>query len=496
MMPTKPTIQERLSSNLPSISLLVLTAAFALLWKLGAGSLAAWDEAIYAQVSKEIVRSGDWLTLRWEYQPWFEKPPLFMWTTALFYRLFGVSEFWARVPSALSGIGLIGVTYLIGNYTYGSKRVGLLAAVILSTCYHFLSFSRFGTMDVMLTLFTYLALYGYLRLNHENQKWWYLVWSSCALALMVKGAGGIIAPAAITLALAFDKRFSAAIGSRHFWQGVLLAFLLAAPWHILMYVWYGQAFINEYLGYHVIARSMKALEGHPSGYFYYIGKLVDGFFPWCLPVPFAVVSIIRRNLKAQARSWVLLLLCALVFGLYTVVPTRRPWYIVPLYPALAILVAAFISNLYQDYQSRRGYRRIVTAACAVLIIVGGLYSFVSLYLNHKPEESVAKLARLARSTSPDDRDSLVLLSGVEPFYAQVSLFYSDRPVQQTYVSSKPPIEDAERYVSYENLAEATQASAKRIILLKEDIQRLSADYDIHVLAEDDSLAYATIKHRR
>jgi 4-amino-4-deoxy-L-arabinose transferase-like glycosyltransferase len=494
MTAMKPLSQERFSSNFPHIFLLVLIVAFALLWKLGAGSLAAWDEAIYAQVSKEIVQSGDWLTLRWEYQPWFEKPPLFLWITALFYRLSGVNEFWARVPSALSGIALIGVTYLIARDTYG-KRVGFLAAVILLTCYHFLSFSRFGTMDVMLTVFTYLAVYAYLRLNKENQKWWYLVWSSCALALMVKGAGGIIAPAAIVLALVFDKRFSVAMRSRHFWQGILLALLLVAPWHVLMYVWYGRAFIDEYIGYHVIARATSTLEGNASGYFYYVGKLVDGFFPWFLLVPFAVVSFIRRNHKDHSRSWVLLLLSVLVFGLYTIIPTRRPWYVVPLYPALAILIAVFISNLYQNYQSRPSYRRMLTGACAVLIIVGGLYSFVSLYFNHKPEEPLAKLARLAHSTSPEDKDSLVLLSGVEPFYAQVPLFYSNRPVQQAYTSSEPISEDAKRYVNYENLAEVTQASTKRIILRREDILSLSLDYHIHVLAEGDSLAYATIKHK-
>jgi hypothetical protein len=311
---------------------------------------------------------------------------------------------------------------------------------------------------------------------------------------MVKGAGGVIAPAGITLALVFDKRFSAALRSRHFWQGVLLAALLVAPWHILMCVWYGRAFIDEYIGYHVIARSTRTLEGHASGYFYYIGKLVDGFFPWCLLVPFAVISIVNRSLNDQSRSWILLLLSGLVFALYTVIPTRRPWYIVPLYPALAILIAVFISNLYQN-QSRPIYRRLVTAACAVLIIVGGLYSFVSLYFNHNPEEPVAKLSRLAQSTSPDDRDSLVLHSGVEPIYSQIPLFYSNRLIQQTYTSSEPVSEDAKRYVNYENLARVTQASTKRLILRKEDIQRLSVDYEIQVLAEDDSLAYATIKHR-
>jgi 4-amino-4-deoxy-L-arabinose transferase-like glycosyltransferase len=494
MTPTGTPGRKQFLSIFSPVSWLILIAAFSLLWKLGTGSLAAWDEAIYAQVSKEMLQGADWLTLHWEYKPWFEKPPLLMWMTALFYRLFGISEFWARLPSALSGIALIAVTYSIGKLAY-DKRVGFLAAVILLTCYHFLSFARFGTMEVMLTLFVYLALDGYLRLGDAAQKWWYLVWSSCALALMAKGAGGIIAPAAIILALIFDGCLKAAMQSKHFWLGGLLALLIVAPWHILMYVWYGRAFIDEYIGYHVIARSTRVLEGHASSYLYFAGKLVDGFFPWCLLVPFAAVSIIREKLKAQSRSWILPLLGLLVFGLYTLIPTRRPWYIVPLYPALSIFIAAFLVKLYQSSQSRPVYRRIIIVGGIILIIVGGMYSFVSLYLNHKPTEPVARLARLAQSKSPDDKDSLLLFSEAEPFYAQVALFYSDRPVKQTYASFKPASEDARRYVNYENLSDATQDSVKRIILHQEEIGRLALSYDIQVLAEDGSLVFATIRRK-
>jgi 4-amino-4-deoxy-L-arabinose transferase-like glycosyltransferase len=491
---TKTPAQNQFLLSYSPLPWLILTAAFALLWKLGTGSLAAWDEAIYAQVSKEMAQGSDWLTLHWADEPWFEKPPLLMWITALFYRLFGISEFWARVPSALSGIALIAVTYLIGKLAY-DKGVGFLAALILLTCYHFISFSRFGTMEVMLTLFVYLAIYGYLRLRDADQKWWYLVWSSCALALMVKGAGGMIAPAALMLALVFDGRFKAAMQSKHFWLAGALGLLIVAPWHVLMYVWYGRAFMDEYVGYHVIARSTRALEGHASSHLYYMGKLVDGFFPWCLLAPFAVVSNLREKLKGRSGSWVLLLLSLVVFGFYTLIPTRRPWYIVPLYPALSILIAALIVKLYQSHQSRPVYRRIIASACALLIIVGGAYSFISLYLNHKPAEPVARLARLAQSASPDDQDSLLLFSAAESFYAQVPLFYSNRPVEQTYASVKPASEDAERYVNYENLADATRDSVKRIILRKEDIGLLAASYDIQVLAEDGSLAYATIRRK-
>jgi 4-amino-4-deoxy-L-arabinose transferase-like glycosyltransferase len=491
MPPSKSLRQTAFFRSVQPITWLLLIAAFALLWRLGDGSLAAWDEAIYAQVSKEMVQGGDWLTLHWAYTAWFEKPPLLMWITALFYRVFEVSEFSTRMPSALSGVALVGVTYLIGKLT-DDRRVGLLSAVVLLTCYHFLSFSRFGTMDVMLTLFVYLAVYSYLRLRDGDQKWWYLVWSSCALALMLKGAGGIIAPAAILLAAIADKRIKFAIRSRHFWLGCLLALLIVAPWHVVMWKLYGSAFTDEYIGYHVIARSTSTLEGHPSSYYYYIGKLVDGFFPWCLLVPFAVFSGIRRKLKGDPRSWILLLLGGLVFVLYTAIPTRRPWYIVPLYPALAILIAAFVVNLYQ---TRPAYRRMIVVTSAVLIIAGGSYSFLSLYLSQKPEAPVAKLARLAQSTTVNDRDLLILFGETEHFYAQVPLFYSNRPVRQTYQTAVPASEDARRYVSYEKLADVLQDSEKRIILHRDDVQRLAPNYVIQVLAETDSLVYATIKRK-
>ena len=480
-------------SDLSLILILIVFATFALFWKLGAGSLAAWDEAIYAQVSKETAQGGGWLTLHWEYKPWFEKPPLLVWATALLYRLFGVTEFWARAASAISGVLLVAVTYSLGKLAY-NKQTGLLSALVLLTCYYFLSFSRFGTMDVMLTLFICLAIYAYLRLR-ENQKWWYMVWAACALALMTKGAGGLVAPAVIILALVFDRTVVNALRAREFWLGCGLALLIVAPWHILMLVRHGRAFIDEYLGYHVLARTTRTLEGHHTTPLYYFARLIDGFFPWCLLIPFAFVSSVREIRRGQRRSRLFVILCALVFALYTLIPTRRPWYIVPLFPALAILVAAFIINLYQTYQTRPARRRMIASGCALLIILGGSYSALSLYLNHKGEDPVAGLAHLARSKESADRDSLLLFSESEPFYAQVPLFYSDRPIEQTYVAVKPLSEDAKRYVSFENLSDATRGSQKRIIMRKSEMARLTNDYEIQVLAEADSLVYATIRHK-
>jgi 4-amino-4-deoxy-L-arabinose transferase-like glycosyltransferase len=417
-----------------------------------------------------------------------------MWMTAALYRLFGISEFWARFVAAASGIGLVVTTYLLGAFAFG-RRVGVLAALILLTCYHFVSFSRFGTMEVTLTLFAYLAIYGYLRLRDENERWWYLIWLAVALAILTKGAGGLIAPVVVLSALLLDQRLKRAIQSRHFWFGFLLAIMIVAPWHALMYAWYGRVFLDEYIGYHVLARATRTIEGHPSGYLYYIGRLVDGFFPWALLLPFAFIAGAKRAVKGEASSRILVLMGTLVFGLYTIVPTRRPWYIVPVYPAFAILIAAFILRFYESRSQRLTYQRTILFGSFITIVIAAAYCALSLSLNRKQEEPLTSLARVAKSASPSDRESLVLLDESEPLYAQVPLFYSDRPVKQGYISVRPESEDAKRYIVYEPLADLTRASTRRIILPKKELVRLTSEYEVEILAEIDPLVYATIRHK-
>ncbi|MGB3693923.1 MAG: glycosyltransferase family 39 protein [Spirulinaceae cyanobacterium] len=223
------------------IPVLLVLSAIVLLWKLGQGSLKDWDEAIYAQIAKEIVQSGDWLTLHWGYYPWFHKPPLFMWVTALFYRLFEVNEFWARAASAFSGISLVILTYLLGKLVY-DKTAGFFAAIVLLTSYRFVGYSRFGTTDMMLALFVYLAVYAYLKLKDEQPKWWYLVWVACGLAFMTKGIASLVAPITIFLALLLEKKLISTIKTKHFWQGFILASILVLPWHLAVYFQHGQVF--------------------------------------------------------------------------------------------------------------------------------------------------------------------------------------------------------------------------------------------------------------
>ena len=500
---------------------LLLLAALVLLWGLGEGTLGDWDESIYAQVSKEMIQTGDWLTPHWEYKPWFHKPPLMMWLTAIFYRLFEVNEFWSRAASACSGIGLIVTVYLVGKFLY-DVSVGFLAAVILLTSYHFVDYARLGNTDIMLTLFTWVAVYAYLRLKEGSPKWWYVVWAACACALMVKGAAGVIASAVIILALLIDRRFVATAHSKHFWQGLLLAAAIVAPWHILMFAKHGRVFLDEYVGYHVIARSTRVIEGHVGGRFYYINELQKFFYPWYYLTPFALAINIKENLNSQARSRILLLLLVVVFGIYTVVRSKLSWYILPVYPALSILVASVgiqacrsdeslafsalvvatlivaltaplkivllfglvgvFAILFSIAIRRPAYQWIAFVMCAFFVAVGLDYLRP---IFHPTDSPVAKLARIAGSTSPGDREPLIVFSESarhSDYSSPAALFYSNRPILLAR-----SLEDVTGFT--------TNHQVKRIILNKKDVEPLAKDYEVTVLAESEPDVYATLKHR-
>jgi 4-amino-4-deoxy-L-arabinose transferase-like glycosyltransferase len=136
--------------------------------KLGYGSLASWDEAIYGTSARELSRSSNWLDLTYGGIPWFDKPPLNMWVTAFFYKLFGIGEFSVRLFSALCGIGTVLVTYLFASRLF-SRWIGFLSALVLVSSSHYLHFARFGQLDSPLTFFISSALYFFWMGRERNR---------------------------------------------------------------------------------------------------------------------------------------------------------------------------------------------------------------------------------------------------------------------------------------------------------------------------------------
>ena len=444
--------------------LLFMAAIVAMLWRLGRGSLWDWDEAIYAQVAWELVQSGDWMTLHWSYEPWFEKPPLFMWTTALFYHLFGVDEFWSRAASAISGITLTVITYETARYVYG-RQAGLLSVAVLLSTHGFVFYSRFGTTDIMLSTLTLAAVYCYVRVTNDNPRWWFGVWLSVALAVMVKSAAGLIGIIAIGLTATLNREITKTLTSWHFKLGLLIALLIVAPWHLYMYLLHGEPFLDVYLGKHVVQRTFTALEGNEGGPFYYLTQLREQFFPWCYLAPFAMASVLWRERIEARRNDILWVFVIVVVAVITLVETKLPWYIVPAYPALAIMIGITIKRAVRPGHSMVfaalavaslltafaapavillsfvGLAAITVAYCwrmgkdvfrpaAVLmvlfLVLVGTVNIAPLY--EQKESPIARLAQGDASSGEDDRDPIVVFADIE------GRWYRSTVIARTYGS--------------------------------------------------------------
>jgi 4-amino-4-deoxy-L-arabinose transferase-like glycosyltransferase len=394
--------------------------------------------------------------------------------------------------------------------------------------------------DTMLTLFTYLAVYGYLRLERGTLKWWYLVWASCAFSVMVKSAAGLIAPALITLLLLLDKGLPDGYRLRHLWQGVLLAVMIVAPWHIIMLIQHGRSFIDSYIGFHVIGRLTGVLEGHIGDRFYYVDKLRELFSPWFYLLPFAIALSVQEIVKGQVRSRILLLLTLLLLGLFTLVPTKIEWYILPICPALSILIASMAIKAVRSYESisfcglvvgtlivtlltpfhlklvfmvtillvfaciatHKFTPQAIGVVIIALFVAVGMESLRSLYAPGASSE--VKLARIAASTNPSDHDGLIafwpgnirppsklwrpvartfdILPIREARPVPILAFYSNRPAREART-----MEDLEQFTN--------DRRAKRVIMAKNDMNLLLNEYEVNILAEDGRYVYGMIKRR-
>lgn len=336
---------------------------------------------------------------------------------------------------------------------------------------------------------------------------------------MVKGVAGLVAPGVIGLALLLDKRFIVAVRSRDFWQSLLLAVVIIAPWHIYVFMQHGRDFLAEYIGYHVIKRATTVIEYSDSGKFYYVESLRKNFFPWFYLAPFALALSLRENIKNQTRSRILLLTILIVGGIYTVAQTKLSWYVLPLYPALAILIASTVRRAITSPASiafgglavatvtiallipvkmllifgavslpvilfclatgRRPFQAIAVVAC-VLFVTVGLREVRSVF--SPKNEPLARLAQLAGSSGVDDRESMILFPVPMPdieFYRPQPLFYSNRPIQEAH-----NLEDVARFTEGHQM--------KRIIVAETFIENLSPFYEVDVLAQEESFVYATI----
>ena len=317
-------------------------------FRLGTRPLWDIDEGMHAATSRQMVLSGDWITPTFNGKPFFDKPVLFNWLAAVSFLVFGFTEFAARLPAAVLGSGCVLVTYLLGRKISG-PRLGFLGALILATAIEFIILSRAVVHDISLAFFVTLALYlfykGYRDERHKKRTL-LLFYVALGFAVLSKGPVGLALPAMIIglhLWVQKDLRF---VRQMQIGWGMVIFLAIAAPWYILIALknpaYAGYFFITQNLGSFLSAEAR-----HPEPFYYYLPVFFGGFFPWSCFLPLALVYAVRRRFHITGDAPALLVIWfSVVFVFFSLANSKLSTYILPLFPAAALLVALLVNELF------------------------------------------------------------------------------------------------------------------------------------------------------
>jgi 4-amino-4-deoxy-L-arabinose transferase-like glycosyltransferase len=339
------------------ILVLVAICLFLFFFKLGSRALWDHDEGIHATMARNMVVTGDWVTPRFNGEAFFDKPSLFNWIGASSFALLGFTELAARLPAALLGLACVFVTYLLGKRMFGSS-VGFLGGVVLATSGLFMVLARAVQYDMVLTFFTTLALFlFYSGVVDEKlrRRYFLLFYVAIGFALLAKGPLGLVLPGLVIGPYLLLTRQLRLLREMQIGWGVLIVLAIASPWYILMAVrnenYLSHFFFGQNLGYFLSAESR-----HPEPFYFYLLLLPGLLFPWTGFLPLAIYRPLRdRQSRSGDPVRFLLIWVIVMFFFFSLAVSKLETYVLPLFPALALLIALLWEELLTT--GREGLRR-------------------------------------------------------------------------------------------------------------------------------------------
>jgi 4-amino-4-deoxy-L-arabinose transferase-like glycosyltransferase len=329
---------------------LVAVCLVVMLPNLGTPSLWDVDEGVNAECSREMQEVGTWLIPTFNYELRTAKPVMLYWLQRIAFEGFGVSEWSARFPAVLCGIGSVLTTAALARRMFGAAT-GLLAGIILATSIQFAILSHAATPDAPLIFFVTLTFYLFWMGHTNHSRRWFLTAPiPCALAILTKGPAylGLIG-LPILLYFVWTHQWRR-LGDRRLIWGFLILLAIAVPWYAAVAAETRGVFIKAFIGNENINRMQGAMEGHDGRPFYqayYLVMILILFAPWSV----FLLGTFQHSLAQARRSDdtaepYRLLLCWLgtILLITSIMATKLPNYIATLYPALAILTANFLTR--------------------------------------------------------------------------------------------------------------------------------------------------------
>jgi 4-amino-4-deoxy-L-arabinose transferase-like glycosyltransferase len=333
--------------------LLTLALMFAVAWfaQLGIRHLIPSDEGRYAEMAREMLASGDWITPRYNGYKYFEKPPLQTWCNALTFAWFGLGEWQARLYTALTGFFGIVVVGLSAARVFGA-RAGTAAAAVLAASPYWNLLGHFNALDMGLSFWMTVTLCALLLAQRDGvpparaRLWMWLCWAAMGLAVLSKGLIGVVLPGAVLVLYTLALRDWALWRRLHLGTGLLVFALVVVPWFLLVDS-RNPEFARFFFIYEHFDRFLKPDHKRTGPAWYFVPYILAAVAPWlatCVPAARRAWTL-PRQANGFAPVALLAVWAAFIFVFFSISKSKLPSYVLPVIPALAMLLAPHVAAM-------------------------------------------------------------------------------------------------------------------------------------------------------
>lgn len=336
----------------PLLILCALLVLFISLDGLGDRKLANPDEGRYSEISREMAETGDFVTPRLNGLKYFEKPPMQYWASAISFKLFGESEFSARLYTALCGLGCILLIAFLGWRLYDAET-GMIAAFVLLSSPYFAAMNEIVTLDTGLAFWMTLAMTGFLMSqsvadDKHRKRWLWLGWAATGGAVLSKGLVGLVFPAATVFIYGLATRDWRLWFRLEWLRGGAIFLLVTAPWFILVSL-RNPEFPQFFFIHEHFQRFLSDGHRRTEPWWFFFPILFVGFLPWMVALIPAGWKGWRETPIAGSPSHFKPLQFILIYSLFILLffsksSSKLPAYLMPFFPVLALVVARFLAT--------------------------------------------------------------------------------------------------------------------------------------------------------
>jgi 4-amino-4-deoxy-L-arabinose transferase-like glycosyltransferase len=330
-----------------------LVIAVAIIWfaNLEYRTLVKPDEGRYAEIPREMVASGDWTTPRLNDLKYFEKPPLQYWATAVAYEVFGEHQWTSRLWAGLTGFAGIFLVWFAGLRLFG-RVVADYAAILLGSSLLYVLIGHIDTLDMGVTFFITLGIFSLLLAQSETEvkkqrNWMLLAWAGMALAVLSKGLMGLILPGTAVLIYCILQRDLTLLKRMHWFPGLAVFFLIVSPWFYLVMKANPEFFERFFIYEHFTRFTTKDL-GRYQPWYYFVPILLAGALPWTVLMFDSAMRAWRGGVRADkafSPERFLLIWAVFIYVFFSVSGSKLPSYLLPMFPALALLMAVRLTQI-------------------------------------------------------------------------------------------------------------------------------------------------------